>query len=87
MYEKDVKMRGFDVIKDDLEIWVQKQGFTLGQDAERLKRIPYMLKYFRMHCIITEEEEKVMAKRFWKQFYQCLRKLPARPKQPVGNNV
>ena len=42
---KVVDMSNFDPLFDNLEKYVNKQGCTLGKDAERLQKLLYSLPY------------------------------------------
>lgn len=69
---KQVDMSGFDSFTDNLESYVNKQGCTLGSDAERLQKLMYSIQYCYIHGVVTESQVKQMNEKFVKQFQKAL---------------
>lgn len=69
---KYVNMSGFDELTDNLEKFVNKQGCTLGKDAERLQKLLYSITYCYPHGVVTDSQVKQMNEKFKKQFQNAL---------------
>ena len=69
---KVVDMSNFDPVFDDLEKYVNKQGFTLGDDAERLQKLLDAIQYCYIHGVLTENQNESAWKKFRKQFHEAL---------------
>lgn len=69
---KYVNMSGFDELTDNLEEFVNKQGCTLGKDAERLQKLLYSITYCYLHGVVTDSQVKQMNEKFKKQFQNAL---------------
>ena len=69
---KYVDMSKFDELTDKLEEFVNKQGCTLGKDAERLQKLLYSITYFYLHGVVTDSQLKQMNEKFTKQFQKAL---------------
>ena len=69
---KVVDMSNFDPFFDDLEKYVNKQGCTLGNDAERLQKLLDSIKYCYIHGVLTESQHESACKKFRKQFQEAL---------------
>ena len=69
-----VGMRGFDELTDNLEEWVNKQGFTLGNRAEGLQKLMESIAYCYIHGVVTDSQRDQMNKKFVKQFQDALMK-------------
>lgn len=69
---KYVDMSGFDELNDNLEEYVNKQGCTLGKDAERLQRLLYSIAYCYLHGVTTDSQVRQMNEKFKKQFQKAL---------------
>lgn len=69
---KMVNMSGFDEFTDNLEEFVNKQGYTLGKDAERLQQLMFCMSYCYIHGVVTESQRDMMHKKFRKQFQKAL---------------
>ena len=69
-----VNMRGFDELTDNLEEWVNKQGFTLGNRAEALQKLMECIAYCYIHGVVTDSQRDQMNKKFVKQFQDALMK-------------
>ena len=50
---KVVDMSNFDPLLDNLEKYVNKQGCTLGKDAERLQKLLHSIQYCYIHGVLT----------------------------------
>lgn len=69
---KYVDMSKFDELTDNLEEFVNKQGCTLGKDAERLQKLLYSITYCYLHGVVTDSQLKQMNEKFTKQFQKAL---------------
>lgn len=69
---KYVDMSEFDELTDNLEEYVNKQGCTLGKDAERLQQLLYSITYCYIHGVVTDSQVKQMNDKFKKQFQKAL---------------
>lgn len=69
---KTVDMSGFDELTDNLEEFVNKQGCTLGKDAERLQQLMFCISYCYIHGVVTDGQRDMMCKKFTKQFQKAL---------------
>lgn len=69
---KYVNMSGFDELTDNLEEFVNKQGCTLGKDAEGLQKLLYSITYCYLHGVVTDSQVKQMNEKFKKQFQNAL---------------
>lgn len=69
---KYVDMSKFDELTDNLEEYVNKQGCTLGRDAERLQKLLYSITYCYLHGVVTDSQVKQMNEKFAKQFQKAL---------------
>jgi hypothetical protein len=72
---KTVDMSGFDELFDNLEEYVNKQGCTLGNDAERLQELLHSISYCYIHGVVTDSQVKQMNQKFVKQFQKALYEL------------
>lgn len=75
MMSKTVNMVGFNEITDNLEKFVNKQGFTLGKDAERLQQLMFCISYCYIHGVVTDSQRDMMSKKFTKQFQEALHEI------------
>jgi hypothetical protein len=55
-------MEDYDCLFDNIEKFVNKQGYTLGKDAERLQQLIYSIQYYYLHGIVTDNQCKQMNK-------------------------
>lgn len=69
---KTVNMSGFDEFTDNLEEFVNKQGCTLGKDAERLQQLMFCIAYCYIHGVVTDSQRDMMQAKFRKQFQKAL---------------
>jgi hypothetical protein len=72
---KTVDMSGFDEFFDNLEEYVNKQGCTLGKDADRLQELMHCISYCYIHGVVTDSQRDQMNKKFVKQFQKALYEL------------
>jgi hypothetical protein len=72
---KTVDMSGFDELFDNLEEYVNKQGCTLGKDADRLQQLLHSISYCYIHGVVTDSQVKQMNEKFRKQFQKALYEL------------
>jgi hypothetical protein len=72
---KTVDMSGFDELFDNLEEYVNKQGCTLGKDADRLQELLHSISYCYIHGVVTDSQVKQMNQKFVKQFQKALYEL------------
>ncbi len=72
---KTVDMSGFDELTDNLEEFVNKQGCTLGKDAERLQQLMFCISYCYIHGVVTDSQRDMMWGKFRKQFQKALYEL------------
>lgn len=70
---KVVDMSKFDSLFDNLEEYVNKQGCTLGDDAERLQNLLHSIQYCYIHGVLTDSQRDSAYKKFTKQFQNVLR--------------
>lgn len=69
---KVVDMSKYDEFEDTLEEYVNKQGCTLGDDAERLQELLHSIQYCYIHGVVTDGQMKQMNEKFIKQFKKSL---------------
>jgi len=72
----------FGALSDDIEVQLQRQGFTLGDRAERIQRWATEISSLRIHGLLTESESDRARKRLWKELTQTVKPLPAAELQP-----
>lgn len=72
---KTVNMSGFDELTDNLEEFVNKQGCTLGKDAERLQKLMFCISYCYIHGVVTDSQRDMMRRKFTKQFREALHEI------------
>lgn len=68
-------MSGFDELTDNLEEFVNKQGCTLGKDAERLQQLMFCISYCYIHGVVTDSQRDMMCRKFTKQFQKALHEI------------
>lgn len=69
---KYVDMSGFDGFTDSLEEFINKQGFTLGEDAERLEKLLHSIDYCYVNGVVTDSQLKQMAEKYNKLFEKAI---------------
>ena len=72
----------FGALSDDIEVQLQRQGFTLGDRAERTQRWANEICSLRIHGLLTEAESDRARKRLWKELTATVKPLPAGEVQP-----
>lgn len=72
---KTVDMSRFSALTDNLELYVNAQGCTLGKDAERLQKLMFSIQYCYLHGVLTETQAKTANQKFTKQFQKALYEL------------
>ena len=61
-----------DKLQSIVEKYVNKQGCTLGKDAERLQKLLHSIQYCYIHGVLTESQNESACKKFRKQFQKAL---------------
>lgn len=69
-------------LADDIEDQLQRQGWTLGDRAERFQRWANEISSLRIHELLTETESDRARKRLWKKITTTAHALPV-PGQEV----
>ena len=69
---KLVDMSKYDVLFDNLEEYVNEQGSTLGEDADRLQKLMYSIQYCYLHGVLTDSQVRQANEKFTKQFQKAL---------------
>lgn len=69
---KYVDMSKYDEFEETLEEYVNKQGCTLGDDAERLQELLHSMQYCYLHGVVTDSQMKQMNEKFVKKFQTAL---------------
>lgn len=69
---KYVDMSRYDEFEETLEEYVNKQGCTLGDDAERLQELLHSMQYCYIHGVVTDSQMKQMNDKFVKKFQKAL---------------
>lgn len=69
---KMVDMSNYDEFDETLEEYVNKQGCTLGEDAERLEKLKFSISYCYIHGVLTDSQCKQANEKFVKQFKKAL---------------
>lgn len=72
---KTVDMSGYDEFEETLEEYVNKQGCTLGKDADRLEKLKYSISYCYIHGVLTDSQCKQANEKFVKQFQKSLHEI------------
>lgn len=67
-----VDMSGFDPLLDNLEKYVNKQGYTLGDKARSLQKLLHCIQYCYIHGVLTDSQINSAHKKFIKQFQDAL---------------
>lgn len=70
-----LNMQGFDELTGNLEEFINKQGFTLGKDAERLQKLFFCIEYCYIHGVVTDSQARQMNEKFMKQFKNSLKEM------------
>ena len=69
---KYVDMSKYDEFEETLEEYVNKQGCTLGDDAEKLQKLLHSMTYCYLHGLVTDSQMKQMNEKFIKKFQKAL---------------
>ena len=69
---KVIDMSHYDCLCDNLEEYLNRQGATLGDDAERLQKLMYSMQFCYIHGVVTDSQYKQMNNKFIKQFQKAL---------------
>lgn len=72
---KKLNMYGFDELTGDIEEFLNKKGFTLGKDAERLQKLLFCIQYCYLHGVVTDSQARQMNKKFMKKFQNSLKEM------------
>lgn len=69
---KTIDMSKFDPLLDNLENYVNKQGYTLGDKAKSLQELLHCIQYCYVYGVLTESQRDFAYKKFRKQFQDAL---------------
>ena len=69
---KAVDMSKYDEFEETLEEYLNKQGCTLGKEAERLEKLKHSITYCYIHGVLTDSQVKQANEKFIKQFKKAL---------------
>lgn len=69
---KYIDMSKFDIIFDDIEEFVNSQGFTLGSSAHGLQKLADSICFCWICGVATNNQTKQMCSKFVKQVAQAL---------------
>ena len=69
---KTVDMSEFDPLCDNLEKYVNKQGYTLGNKAKQLPKLLHCIQYCYVYGVLTDSQMNSAHKKFIKQFQDAL---------------
>ena len=72
----------FGALCDDIEVQLQRQGFTLGDRAVLFQRWSTEISSLRIHGLLTESESDRARKRLWKELTATVKPLPSKETQP-----
>lgn len=72
---KYVDMTNYDEFTETLEEYVNKQGCTLGEEAETLEKLKNAITYCYIHGVATDRQTRQMNEKFVKKFKKALREL------------
>lgn len=72
---KTVDVSGYDEFEETLEEYVNKQGCTLGKDADRLEKLKCSISYCYIHGVLTDSQCKQANEKFVKQFQKSLHEI------------
>lgn len=68
-------MSGFDRLVDNIEEYINRQGYTLGVNAEPLQDLLHSIISCYFNNIITDNQYEQMYKRFMHQVYELVYEL------------
>lgn len=69
---RTVDMSKYDEFEETLEEYVNKQGYTLGNKAERLQKLMHSITYCYVHGVLTDSQARQANEKFVKQFQKAL---------------
>lgn len=69
---KIVDISKFNYLTDNIEEYLNKQGCTLGDYAERLQKLMNSISYCYIHGVVTDKQREQMYRKFQKQFEKSL---------------
>lgn len=69
---KYIDMSEFDIIFDDIEEFVNRQGFTLGSVAYGLQKLSDSIGFYWICGVATKNQTKQMYNKFVKQVVRAL---------------
>ena len=72
---RSVDMSKYDELEETLEEYLNKQGCTLGDDAEMLQELMYCIQYCYIHGVVTDSQVRQMNEKFSKKFQKALYEL------------
>ena len=68
-------------LSDSYEKQANEQGFTLGEDKERLEKLGYSVVYCWIHGVLTDSQYDMALKKLQKQLVKAIEPLPEPPKE------
>jgi hypothetical protein len=69
----------FGALSDDIEDQLLRQGFTLGDKAQKTQRCADYISYLRIHSMLTETESDRARQRLMKEIKRDVRSIPTTP--------
>lgn len=72
---KIVDMSNFDAMTDNMEEYLNAQGCSLGDDAERLQKLLFSIQYCYIHGVLTDSQCRQANQKFAKKFQAALHEL------------
>lgn len=68
-------------LSDSYEKQANEQGFTLGEDKERLEKLGFSVVYCWIHGVLTDSQYDMALKKLQKQLIKAIMPLPEPPKE------
>lgn len=68
-------------LSDSYEKQANEQGFTLGEDKERLEKLGSSVVYCWIHGVLTDSQYDMALKKLQKQLVKAIKPLPEPPKE------
>ena len=68
-------------LSDPYEQQANAQGFTLGEENERLEKLGFSLVYCWIHGVLTDSQYDMALKKLQKQLVNAIKPLPEPPKE------
>jgi len=77
------RMIGFNhgALSDSYEKQANEQGFTLGEEKERLEKLGFSVVYCWIHGVLTDSQYDMALKKLQKQLVKAIKPLPEPPKE------